>query len=117
MYIYKDAIDILINRFPELKKVYEDNLDDYEGLSYVFYESVFVRFILDKVSQCDESKLKAIFIFVEEMLANGDEETKNLIGVAIIESLYFEEDLNTKEILARYFGSLTKESYEDCFPK
>lgn len=117
MYKYKEAIDILTNRFPELKKVYEDNFDDYEDLPYVFYESVFVKFILDKVSQYDENKLKAAFFFVEEMLANGDEETKNLIGVAVIESLYFEEDSKIKEILSEFFGELTKKSYEDCFSK
>lgn len=117
MYKYKETIDILINNFPELRKVYEDNIDDYEDLPYVFYESVFVKFILDKAKYYDEDKLKSIFIFVEDMLANGDEETINLIGVAIIESLYYEEDLKAKEILLRYFGKLTKKSFEDCFPK
>ena len=117
MYKYKEAVAILINNFSELRKVYEENIDDYEDLPYVFYESVFVKFILDKVNYCDEDKLKAIFIFVEDMLANGDEETKNLIGVAIIESLYYEEDSKTKEILLKYFGKLTQKSFEDCFPK
>ena len=51
------------------------------------------------------------------MLANGDDEIKNLIGVAIIESLYFEKDSKTKEILLKYSGELTKKSFEDCFPK
>lgn len=117
MYKYKEAINILISNFSELQKIYEDNLEDYEDLPYVFYESVFVKFILDKVNYRDENKLKAIFFFVEDMLANGDEEIKNLIGVAIIESLYYEEDSKTKEILSRYFGGLTKKSFEVCFPK
>ena len=117
MYKYKEAINILINNFSELRKVYEENIDDYEDLPYVFYESVFVKFILDKVNCCDEDKLKTIFIFVEDMLANGDDEIKNLIGVAIIESLYFEKDSKTKEILLKYSGELTKKSFEDCFPK
>lgn len=117
MYKYKEAISNLINKFPELRKVYEENIDDYEDLPYVFYESVFVKFILDKANSYHEDKLKTIFVFVEDMLANGDEETKNLIGVAIIESLYYEEDSKTKEKLLRYFGKLTKKSFEDCFPK
>ena len=117
MYKYKESISILINKFPELRKVYEENIDDYEELPYVFYESVFVKYILDKVDCYDETKLKIIFIFVEDMLANGDEDTKNLIGVAIIESLYYEEDLKTKEKLLRFFGELTKKSFDDCFPK
>jgi hypothetical protein len=115
MYKYKEAINILISRFPELIKVYEENFDDYEELPYVFYESVFVKFILDKTNPKDDDKLKAIFILIEDMFVNGDKETKNLIGVAIIESLYYEEDLKTKEILLSYFGKLTKKNYEDCF--
>ncbi len=117
MYKYKEAINILINNFSELRKVYEENIDDYEDLPYVFYESVFMKFILDKANYCDEDKLKTIFIFIEDMLANGDEETKNLIGVSIVESLYFEKDSKTKEMLLKYFGKLTKKSFEDCFPK
>ena len=112
MYKYKDAISILINKFPELRKVYEENIDDYEDLPYVFYESVFMKFILDKVNCYDEDKLKTIFDFVEDMLDTGDEQTRNLIGVAIIESLYYEKDSKVKEILLRYFGELTKKSFE-----
>jgi hypothetical protein len=115
MYRYKEAINILINRLPELERVYVDNIDDYEGLPYVFYESVFVKFILDKVNSNDDGKLETIFNFVEDMFINGDDETKNLIEVAVIESLYYEEGSKIKEILQRYSGKLTQKSYKDCF--
>lgn len=117
MYKYKDAINILINNFSELKNVYEENIDFYEELPYVFYESEFVKYIMDKAICNDDDKLKNIFIFVEEMFINGDDEIKNLVGVAIIESLYYEEDSALKEIIQRYFGKLTKKSFEDCLPK
>ena len=115
MYRYNETIKILINKFPELEKIYVENIDDYEGLPYVFYESVFVKYILDKVNSNDDDVLKEIFSFVEDMFVNGDDETKNLIGVAVVESLYYEENLKFKEIIQRYFGELTKKSYEDCF--
>lgn len=115
MYKYKDAISILIGKFSELRKVYEENIDDYEKHPYVFYEDVFLKYILDSGNCNDEDKLKDIFIFIEDMLADGDEEIKNLIGVAIVESLYYEEDSKKKEILIKYFGNLTQKSYEDCF--
>ncbi len=115
MYRYNETIKILINKFPELEKIYVENIDDYEGLPYVFYESVFVKYILDKVNSNDDDVLKEIFSFVEDMFVNGDDETKNLIGVAVVESLYHEENLKFKEVLQRYFGELTKKSYEDCF--
>ncbi|UWV46589.1 hypothetical protein N1236_13625 [Acetivibrio thermocellus] len=115
MYRYEEAINILINKFPELKKVYIENIDDYEGLPYVFYESVFVKFILDKVNSDDDDKLRTIFDFIEDMLVNGDDETKNLIGVAVVESLYYEKSSEIKERLQKYFGELTRKNYEDCF--
>ena len=115
MYRYNETIKILINKFPELEKIYIENIDDYEGLPYLFYESVFVKYILDKVNSNDDDALKEIFSFVEDMFDNGDDETKNLIGVAVVESLYYEENLKFKEILQGYFGELTKKSYEDCF--
>jgi len=115
MYKYNEAISILLNKLPELRKVYEENMDDYEDLPYVFYESVLVKFILNKVSCYEEDKLKTIFIFVEDMIANGDEKTRNLIEVAIIESLYYEKDSKVKEIVLKFFGELTKKSYEECF--
>ncbi|HOJ99517.1 MAG TPA: hypothetical protein PLW34_08155 [Termitinemataceae bacterium] len=117
MYEYKEAISVLIDNFPELRKVYEENIDDYKELPYVFYESVFFKFIMNTVYSYDEEKLKAIFSFIEDMLKNGDKEIKNLIEVAIIESLYYEENSKAKELLAKYFGPLTKESYKNCFLK
>ena len=67
MYRYNETIKILINKFQELEKIYVENIDDYEGLPYVFYESVFVKYILDKVNSNDDDVLKEIFSFVEDM--------------------------------------------------
>jgi hypothetical protein len=67
-YRYSKAIDALINEFPMLRSVYTENIDDYEGLPYVFYESVFVKYIVDKIRTCSEMELSAIFNFVENLL-------------------------------------------------
>lgn len=115
MYSYEESITMLITRFPSLKLVYEDDVDYYEGLPYIFYEDVFSKYILDKVEPYNESKLLEIFDFVEDMLENGDDKTKNLVGVAVVENLYYDERFawDDKSVL-RFYGKLTKQSFQDC---
>jgi hypothetical protein len=116
MYKYDDAISLLIDRFPELKSTYEENIDDYEYLPYVFYESIFTKFVLKIIRSKETKKTKEIFTTVEDFMQNGDNEFRNLIDVAIIESLYFEEDYSifSKEI-SQFYGKLTEQSFNDCF--
>ena len=96
MYNYNDAILILTNRFLEIKEIYELNKDDYENLPYVFYESVFVKYIVENANSDNKVVLNDIFNFIENMLINGDDKTKNLLEVAVIESLYFEKSILDK---------------------
>ena len=116
MYNYGDSICILLERFPALIPIYKEGIYDYENLPYVFYESVFVRYITDKAKTFDEIELSNIFNFVEELLVDGDEELKNLIGVAVIESLYHEKHFSELNmLLSKFYGELTKMSFDDCF--
>lgn len=115
MYNYEESITILIARFPNLKLVYEDDVDYYEGLPYVFYEDVFSKYIMDKVETYNKSKLSDIFDFVEDMLENGDDKTKNLVEVAVVESLYYDDKFAWNDIsLLRFYGRLTKQSFQEC---
>jgi len=115
MFKYESAIQALINRFPELKLVYESNIDEYEDLPYVFYESVFVKYIIETANSNDENKLASIFKFIENLLLCGDDQIKNLVGVAIIESLYFEPDFTElNNIFSKYYGDLTRKSLQEC---
>ena len=43
MFLYKNAIECLIENIPELKSLYEEDQEYYEDLPYVFYESVFTK--------------------------------------------------------------------------
>lgn len=115
MYNYDESITILITRFPSLRLVYEDDGDYYEGLPYVFYEEVFSKYIMDKVKTYNELELSNVFDFVEDMLENGDAETKNLVEVAVVESLYHDSQFtwNDKSLL-RFYGILTKQSFQEC---
>ncbi len=115
MYNYDEAITILVNRFPELKQIYELDKDYYKDLPYIFYESKFIKFIVETTKINSKKTLIEIFEFVEDMLKNGDEKVKNLIEVAVIESLYFDKNITDKRDIESYFGKLTLESYQECF--
>ena len=64
MYNYDDSITILINQFSEMKEIYESNKDDYDNLPYLFYESVFVKYIVSNANNHNKDVLNKIFIFI-----------------------------------------------------
>jgi hypothetical protein len=115
MHSYDDAITVLINRFCEMKERYELDKDDYEDLPYVFYESEFVKFIVSSANANNSKVLSEIFGFIEDMLKNGDEKVVNLLEVAVIESIYFDNNIVDKNAIESYFGALTTKSYKECF--
>ncbi len=114
MYNYEDAIKILVNRFSEMKEIYESEKEEYEDLPYLFYESVFVQYIVKNANSNNKAILSEVFDFIEDMLKNGDEKTTNLIEVAVVESIYFDDDILDKKSIVSYFGNLTLKSYEVC---
>lgn len=115
MYNYEKSIAILIAKFPTLKLVYEDDVEYYEGLPYVFYEDVFSKYIIDNVETYNESILSDIFNFIEDMLENGDDKSINLVEVAVVESLYYDNHFvwNDKS-LSKFYGRLTMQSFQEC---
>lgn len=115
MYVYDEVITILIKKFPEMKVIYEQNEDYYEDLPYVFYESEFVKYIVNSSNNNKHEILVKVFEFIEDLLKNGDEKVVNLLEVAVVESIYFDNDITDKMMIERYFGSLTMRSYKACF--
>ena len=115
MYKYDEVIDVLNSNFPEVKSIYDDNIDDYEELPYIFYESVFVKYIIKQIKLCEEDRLREIFYFIEQLLLNGDDNVKNLISVAVVESIYFEKNFETiSKTISKFYGELTKKCFEEC---
>ena len=115
MYIYREAIKLLIDQFPEMKNIFEAEKEEYFDVPYVFYESVFTRYIMTKLRGEEWQEVQKIFDFVEDMFLNGDSEIKNLVGVAIVESIFFEKDFKELyPVILKYCGEKTKESFEDC---
>ena len=114
--VYKDAIKLLIESFDEMEKLFNQNAhaDDYDFSSYGFYEGKFTPYILSQLKQSNESKLNLIFGFVERLLKNGDRELVNMVGVSVVESLYFDKACEIhKEALLKHCGKNTRQSFLD----
>lgn len=87
---YENIIEILLTRFPQVSKLYEEEGDYIYGLPYLAFEIVFVPFLI-KEMQGDSSELKLrLTQFIEEMLNMGDEKTQELAAVSIIEPVVSE---------------------------
>lgn len=86
----------LIEKFPELKPKYEDEVNWQEGDntgSHVVYGDVFVPFIIENLNKKDNEKLIEIFNFIEELLNMNDDYVEDVISVSVIESIIY-KDIN-----------------------
>lgn len=111
---FEKANDVLVAAFPEMKEIYDKEYEEYFDLEYSFYESEFQKFIMEQIRSKDTVQLKKIFDFVEDLFENGDDGIVNLVGVAVVESTYFEEDFDDiKDLIFEYCGPKTKASFDD----
>jgi|GEM_PF-1755884 len=114
---FEDANDLLVKAFPEMAEIYEREHNYYNGLEYCFYESEFEPFIVEQLKNNNELQIRRICSFVEDMLANGDDELINLLGVAVIESLYFdscaENQWHILDTIFSHCGEKTRQSFND----
>jgi len=120
MYKFSDSIDLLIDKFPIFKKTYEEDIDYYKDIPYVFYNDTLGQYVLDRVSARDEDELIVIFDYIEDMFLHGDEYVINMVGVVIVEDRFFydmyckEELTEYTKYLSQFFGELTMKSFKEC---
>jgi len=117
---YSNANDLLFNEFEEMKTAFEINFEDYdydsEHKCYAIYERELTPYILKQLRENNTPELKKIFNFVEKLMTGGDFELANMVAVAVVESLYFEEDFDDfKYELLKFCGKATLQSFIDCF--
>jgi len=103
---YENVIERLMSRFPELKDKYEADKDYYESLPYVVYEGFFVPYIVKACRNLDIVKINEISAFLEEMIQSENDRVNTLVGVAVIESLMYEEEAPLK-VLRKYLKKET----------
>lgn len=104
----------ITDRFPELAELVSIETDGYdEFLPHVVFGNVFnglaVSFLkLDSYKQSDT--LKRIFDMYEELSSQGDEETKDLVQVTLLEYLWDEKI--TYERAKELMGESTEKLWE-----
>lgn len=116
MLLYNNAIKILLEKFPKLKVIYNEDQDFYVNLPYVFYETVFTKYVIQIIDSDNKPELNKAFNFVEKALKEGDEDFKNLIEVAVLEALFFKRIFDDNDLVWGSLGELSKESVKKCTP-
>ena len=87
----------LVEVFPEIKDSFVRETswqDGNETGSHIVYADVFVPFIKKQISNKDQQLLVRIFTYVEELLLSNDEYTSEVIALSVLESLFFDEDVD-----------------------
>ena len=114
LYTLNDANRLLTDEFPEMKRLYDEESDYYSDLEYLFYEDVFVPYVVKSLGENNDNELKKIFGFVENLLKNGDGELINMVGVAVVESLCNDDDFGShKDTIFNIAGTLTIDSFTE----
>jgi hypothetical protein len=111
--IYKDIEKVLLARFPELKQLVEKTFGSYYDLktetpeAYPVFEDVLQELLFGLLDTGkDDSLLRRIFLFLEEMADSPDRNVTNLLGIAILEPLVFNRDRIRRAW--KYMGEKTK---------
>ena len=105
----------IVDRFPEAAEQVKQETRGYdEFLPHVVFGNVFNRLtvsLLERDGYSADGTLHRIFEMYEEMAAGGDDETRNLVQVTLLECLWDEKI--TFERAAGLLGERTKELWKD----
>ena len=100
MYVYEEMVDMLYEKFPELREEYPDEIEYYKELykecgdkntgAYSHFENIFWGYIKSALENEPEDRnlLKRIFSFFEEMAISDDGGVSNLLQVALLENIW-----------------------------
>jgi hypothetical protein len=85
----KNCMNLILQRYPNFKTIWEKHLaewgDEEPGLLMDMDAFVYYTLILIKDKHIEE--VKDIFLFVEKLLVEGDENVKNAVKVVYLEHL------------------------------
>lgn len=86
------ALEMLISVFPDLKRQWESHIEseyqnyDDERLDYIDIGEI-IRYIVEKKRCNDTSRFDEFFNRVETILVNGDDYTKELMVIGLLEGI------------------------------
>ncbi len=108
--LYYDSIcSALIDRFPEVFDLYENEYESELRWPHVIYENYFVRYI-KRVLRSGSEQTAGIFEFLEDMATSADQEVRNLLQVSVLEALADRDD--TRKLMQPLMGPETRKIYE-----
>lgn len=115
---YEQANKVLTEEFLEMKVAFENDPEEYDDgdihSCYTLYEREFTPYVLRQLRKNNKPELKKIFDFLEKLFTEGDEMIVNLVGVAVVESLYFDGVCDSfKDTLQKFCGNKTLQSFYD----
>ena len=109
--------DFIIQRFPELKKEVEEEMDGLdEFLPHAIFGMIFNPLAVTLLKQDDyktNPTLNRIFEMYEELSSNGDFETQNLVQVTLLEYLWDEKITYSRAM--ELIGEHTKEAWDNIY--
>ena len=86
--------NFLIKTFPELKEIYESEIEWQDGDktgAHIVYGDVFMPYLREVIDKYEISKIQEIFIFIEKILAFNDEYAEEVVCFSILEMLNSEQ--------------------------
>lgn len=110
--LYAKVVDELLKSIPELKPLYDENLDMWldDYLPYVVFGSVVVPTMEELLKNDYESDvLKRIFDFIELMLQSEDQDVITLAAVEIAEWIAHEPNKVIRTNALKLMGTCTLE--------
>jgi hypothetical protein len=110
--LYAEVVDELLNSIPELKPLYDENLDMWldDYLPYLVFACVVVPTMEELLKNDYESDvLKRIFDFIELMLQSEDQDVITLAAVEIAEWIAHEPNNVIRTNALKLMGTRTLE--------
>ena len=99
---------LLIEKFPELKLKYQDDVDWQDGdetVSHIVYGDVFAPYVEECIDKKMDNKLKRIFTFIEEILSMNDTYSMEVILFSVLERI--KADRTRTDVSKFYLGKST----------
>jgi hypothetical protein len=106
---YNDLNAILVERFPELKPWYQEAANLWEGQMpgpHVIYGDVFVPYLIRTSEVRADEQIRKVADFIEVLVREGDELTRELVEVTICEAIVDNEVL--LKVLTPFLGAGTR---------
>ncbi len=100
--LIKEMNELLISKFLELKEQYEGVLEFNDGDvgSHVVYGDIFVPYIIEKTNAKDETCIKKIFGFIDDLLESKIDYYEDVVTTTVIEDLVSDTSLDKEYLLS-----------------